>query len=113
MYRLPMWSGALVLSCALPTLSLAQVTDPPLQYGNPQVLKGVAFFGCGTSQNCSITCSFPGGPKTFTNVPWAVVGNYSNSTHLWLKLGNGPNENYLLGDAFCDFSKIATIIPLQ
>lgn len=105
--------GCLAFFGAFPTFGFAQVTTPPPQYGPPQVLKGVALFGCGANQNCSITCSFPGGPKTFTNVPWAVVGNYPNSTHLWLTLGSGANENYLLGDAFCDFSKIDTIIPLS
>jgi hypothetical protein len=103
--------AVLAVFAAFPAAGIAQVTNPPPQYGPAQVLKGVAIFGCGAGQNCSITCYFAGGPKTFSNLQWAVVGNYPNSTHLWLK--TGTNQNYLLGDAFCDFSKIAEIDPLK
>jgi len=90
----------------------AQVTNPPPQYGPPQKIQPVALFGCGVGQQCSITCNVSGGQKVLSNLQWAVVYNYPNSTNLWLDT-DGANAEYLLGDSFCDFSHINKLWPLH
>jgi hypothetical protein len=68
-------------------------------------------FGCDANSQCSITCYFGSQQKTFSNLQWAVVYNYPNSTRLWLYAG-GPNDQFLLGESFCNFSKIYKVWPL-
>ena len=96
---------ALALVC-----TAAYAGDPPPQYGPPRPIEPVALFKC-TDGKCQITCSTASGDKVIPVNDWAIVYKYPNSNPLWLYAAGGPNNQFLLGEAFCDFSKIYKIWP--
>ncbi|MBS0247245.1 MAG: hypothetical protein JSR61_11545 [Proteobacteria bacterium] len=93
--------------------AVAQVTNPPANYGPVQKMQAVAHFGCGPLKNCEITCSNGSTSKTMKNLEWALVYKYANSDRLFLYAAGGPNEHYLIDGSFCDFSKILKVYPLD
>jgi hypothetical protein len=103
---LPAATALLVLAS-----TAAAANRPPIN-ADPQRIERVALFGCGENRSdCQITCMGAWGERRFKNVGWVIVYKYPNSTRPWLQMDT-PNNIHLIGDAFCDFSKIPIITPL-
>ena len=80
----------------------------------PKLPTGIVMFWCGgVSTSCEITCTIGGTQRHFTGINAARVQTYPGSDKLWLELDPGPNNIFLLGDAFCDFSKMPVTRPLS